>query len=285
MSLARKAGALLALAPLVALALTTPVAHAAPTSPGIDIHEEDQCGQLTLTTSWEAISRPVDNTTLIVLAAGQLHTAPIGEAVTVGPFDQATVTVHYRIAGGAERDYDSPAWTISRPDLLDYIDAHGADWQFSADPPWFVGWHETTVAGCVTEPSVEFVDTCDGVKVHLANGQQATAEVSFTINDGEPVGPLQPGMTPEPLLLPAAAVVVAAIEVDLVWEHQWSAPAGCPSASPPPDAGKGGIDPVANQLPATGSPVLPLATAVGGILLLTGIALLAGLRRRRVDRL
>jgi LPXTG-motif cell wall-anchored protein len=70
-------------------------------------------------------------------------TAPVGESITVGPFEADTL-IQWRVWGGGERDYDNP----SLPDLevlLAYLEQYPGG-ELDATAP--VAWHELTVYGC-----------------------------------------------------------------------------------------------------------------------------------------
>lgn len=129
---------------LAGLLLAAPAAahHATPTA---EVTTGD-CGEVTITTTWSADEHQVDTAALVVLVGDEVHTAPIGESITVGPFE-ADTTVQYRVWGGGERDYDDPPLADLEA-LLSYLDQGGSE--LAPDAPG-VAWHELTVEGCPAE--------------------------------------------------------------------------------------------------------------------------------------
>src|SRR5690606_37523551 len=126
---------------VAALALAAPAAahHATPTATVV----EGECGEVTITTTWGADEHQVDTAALVVLVGDEVHTAPIGEPITVGPFE-ADTTVQWRLWGGGERDYDDPPLT-DLDALVEYLAAGGGE--LDADAPG-VAWHSLEVTGC-----------------------------------------------------------------------------------------------------------------------------------------
>jgi LPXTG-motif cell wall-anchored protein len=108
------------------------------------------CGETTIATAWPLEEHQVANTALVVLIDGEVSSAPIGEPITVGPFE-ADTTIQWRIWGGGERDYDSPPLDDLEA-LLEYLDDNPGG-ELDADAP--VAWHELKVYGCPTDPEPE----------------------------------------------------------------------------------------------------------------------------------
>src|SRR5690606_9509967 len=78
-----------------------------------------------------------------------------GEPVTVGPFDKASVTVKWRVWGGGERNYDSPALTQAGLDeLIAWLEEDDTRLPTDVDAPG-VAWHVVEVEGCEPEPTDE----------------------------------------------------------------------------------------------------------------------------------
>src|SRR5690554_3821867 len=132
-------------------------AHADHNTPSVTVSEPGECGTTTITTSWPSDTHKVANAALVVQAGEDYRVAAIGEPVTVGPFDKASVTVKWRVWGGGERAYDDPPLTDLNA-LLDYLKDHPGG-ELDKDVPG-VAWHEVTVAGCepTDEPTGEPTD-------------------------------------------------------------------------------------------------------------------------------
>lgn len=160
----------------------------------VDI-ESGECGQRTFTA---AIEDPegthiVENMHLIVSVDGQTESVVIPTdgteaSISVGPFatsteDVATTTIHWRVFGGGERDYDSPAWNGYgeegfSADINAYADEVGGfDWTTSGpdDPNPFVTWHEIEAEVCQTDTDEDEGDTGDD-----ENGDNGDTETEIT---------------------------------------------------------------------------------------------------------
>lgn len=133
---------------LAGLLLAAPAAahHATPIA---EVTTGD-CGEVTITTTWGADEHQVDTAALVVLVDGEVHTAPIGEPITVGPFE-ADTTVQWRVWGGGEREYDDPPLTDLEA-LLAYLDQGGSE--LAPDAPG-VAWHSLEVTGCPADEEEE----------------------------------------------------------------------------------------------------------------------------------
>lgn len=109
--------------------------------------QADGC-QVNVTSSWASDEHLVDNTKVVVRHAGATGAAVVGSpfGVELAP---GTTSVEWRVWGGGERDYDSPALT-DLPALLDHLDGGGD--VLDADAPG-VAWHELAVAGCQPAPT------------------------------------------------------------------------------------------------------------------------------------
>lgn len=138
-----------------AMLLATPAAaHHNP--PAAEVTGGD-CGETTITTTWSADEHQVDTAMLVLLVDGEISTAPIGEPVTVGPFE-ADTTIRWRVWGGGERDYDDPP-LVDLAALIEHLrDNPGTE---LTDAPG-VAWHQVPVEGCPADdeeptptPSVE----------------------------------------------------------------------------------------------------------------------------------
>lgn len=125
-----------------AVALAAP-ASAHHNAPEVALSEIGDCGEVTITTAWSEDTHAVDNAALVVLLDGEVSSAPIGESITVGPFESEAV-IQYRVWGGGERDYDEPALE-DLDAIVDHIDDGGSP--LDADAPG-VAWHEIVVGGC-----------------------------------------------------------------------------------------------------------------------------------------
>ena len=122
-----------------------PEIHHAPTG---------DCGTTTFSTNWTEDTHFSHNAVLVVDAGDTVNTAAIGESITVGPF-VADTTIHYRVFGGGERDYDVPLWNgHGEEDFVDeineYGDEHGFGWTAAGvdDPNPFTNWLSIEVEGC-----------------------------------------------------------------------------------------------------------------------------------------
>src|SRR5690606_22486442 len=109
--LMRKVIAAAAAGLIVGVAFAAGTAFADHNTPSVTVSEPGECGTTTITTSWPSDTHQVANAALVVQAGDDYRVAAIGEPVTVGPFDTADVTIRYRVWGGGERNYDSPALT------------------------------------------------------------------------------------------------------------------------------------------------------------------------------
>lgn len=130
---------------ITTLALATPAA-AHHNAPETTVDGPGECGQTTITAAWTGDEHQVDNAALVVQAAGEQHTAPVGESLTVGPFE-ADQTISWRIWGGGERDYDNPP-LASLDELVAHLAAGGGE--LDEDAPG-VEWHTLDVTGCPVE--------------------------------------------------------------------------------------------------------------------------------------
>lgn len=101
-----------------------------------------ECGAAVLTAAWPGDDHQVDNTALVVDGPGGVQTAPIGEEIPVQVDDGGDV--RYRVWGGGERDYDSPALD-DLDALLAHLDAGGSP--TDPDAPG-VAWESLTVEAC-----------------------------------------------------------------------------------------------------------------------------------------
>ena len=127
---------------MAGLLLAAPAAahHATPTA---EVATGD-CGEVTITTTWGADEHQVDTAALVVLVGDEVHTAPIGESITVGPFE-ADTTVQYRVWGGGERDYDDPP-LADLGELVEWLRDNPGQ-ELHPDAPG-VAWHSLEVTGC-----------------------------------------------------------------------------------------------------------------------------------------
>lgn len=139
---------------LAGLLLAAPAAahHATPTA----TVAEGDCGEVTITTAWpdDVADHRVGTAALVVLVGDEVHTAPIGEPITVGPFE-ADTTVSWRIWGGGERDYDDPPLTDLEA-LLAHLDQGGSE--LDPDAPG-VAWHSLEVPGCPADEEEDLEPT------------------------------------------------------------------------------------------------------------------------------
>lgn len=116
--------------------------------PILTVGDVAECGEVTVGADLPAEPHGgYEHAALVVQTSEGDHTvAELGETITVGPFDTDEVAVRYRVWGGGERDYDSPAVT-DLDALVDYLDAEDAHTPTDADAPG-IGWHEQLVQGC-----------------------------------------------------------------------------------------------------------------------------------------
>jgi hypothetical protein len=106
--------------------------------------------QVTGTTSWTIEDHRVDSTVLAVLAGGEVTTAPVGEVLEV-ELAAGTESVKWRVWGGGERDYDSPALSDLGA-LVSYLKTEGTT-PLDVEAPG-VAWHDLAVTGCLAvEPT------------------------------------------------------------------------------------------------------------------------------------
>lgn len=98
---------------------------------------------LTATTSWTKAEHQVDSTVLVVLAGGEVSTAPVGDPLELD-LPPGTTSVQWRIWGGGERDYDDPALTDLAA-LVAHLEGGGSE--LDPDAPG-VAWHTLDVTGC-----------------------------------------------------------------------------------------------------------------------------------------
>lgn len=158
---------------------------------------------------------------------------------------------------------------------------------FEGSPPSWPKSHTwERPAGCA-DPTVEFEDICFGIKISLANGEDATANARFFIQGIGWVDHLVPGHSPEPILYSATEVTLAEQTTGQDWEHEWTKPDDCegeetPGPSETPSAAPTTPAPgAAGGLPVTGSKTA--VAGVGSMLLLgVGTALFLVTRRRRI---
>lgn len=154
------------LAVTVGLALGLVLSFTAPAQahhnvPDFTIGEIGDCGEVTVSSAWSISpdaddSHDVDNTRLVVRYQGEGSPAqidaPIGEPITIGPFEQ-DITVDVRIWGGGERDYDVPP--LEDLDALvehleqtdDPVGDGLSDGELDLDVPG-VAWESFEVEGC-----------------------------------------------------------------------------------------------------------------------------------------
>src|SRR5690554_2925418 len=164
--------------------------------------EPGECGVVTFSTTWQLDQHQVGNTMLVVVAGDQHEVAPVGQDVTVGPFDTDT-TVRYRVWGGGERNYDSPALTQAGLDeLIAWLEEDDTRLPTDVDAPG-VTWHEVEVSGCEPEPTDEPTD-------------EPTGAPSTPAASGKGAGELPKTGAPLPLLTGAGVLLMVAGGVGLV---------------------------------------------------------------------
>jgi len=186
-------------------------AHAHHNTPDVAVNEPGECGTTTITSSWPLDHHQVANAALVVQAGEDYRVAAIGEPVTVGPFDKASVTVKWRVWGGGERNYDSPALTQAGLDeLIAWLEEDGTRLPTDADASG-VTWHEVTVAGCepADEPTDEPAD-------EPTDEPEPTEEPSTPATNGQGAGELPKTGAPLPLLTGAGVLLMVAGVVGLV---------------------------------------------------------------------
>ena len=283
MTYRRLAGAVaaLAVAGLGVLGLASP-AQAGHNQVAVNIDKTAApCGPVLLTTQWTIAEHQVGNTVLVVRIDGQVQTAPVGEALAVGPFDAPTV-LEWRVWGGGERDYDDPPLTD-----LDALLAHlaaGGD-VLAPDAPG-VAWHPFRVAGCVTPQAPSVVQYECAVDANA--GELVIPTQDGVVYDTES-GPVPPGThtvtaSPEPgYAFPDDATTQ--------WDLVVSPVNGCPGEpgdpGEPGEPGGGGSVDGGESLPVTGSPVQTMAAVGAGAVALgtTAVVLPIWWQRRRRNAL
>lgn len=178
-TLASCAAASLGLSVGLAISGTAAANHSPP-----HLHEPvtSDCGETTFQADLPAETHgSYADARLVVDDGSEVHVAELGEPITVGPFTQENVKIHYRVFGGGERNYDLPLWNGHedgpgdwRDDINEYGAEHGWEWTLAGveDANPFVRWETVTVEGCPrTGPSadVTVAVSCDLLVVAARN--------------------------------------------------------------------------------------------------------------------
>lgn len=266
-----------------AVALTAPASahHATPTVS----HYVGDCGQVTWESAWGSDDHQVDNTVLVVQVGDIQHTAAIGEPLEVGPTEAETAVIRWRVWGGGERNYDSPA-LADLPALLAHLDAGGD--VLDADAPG-VAWNEITVDGC---PPAEQEPPADEPPGEQEPGdqdeQEPPAEECVDVNtaDAETLRLLRHVDADRAAQIIDLRPITSVDDLGRVDGLRAGGPrlaelvAGGEGHAPLCPIGSGGTGGSGDQLPVTGAP-LPLLLAGGGVLAAAGAGLVLAGRRRQ----
>jgi hypothetical protein len=231
------------------------VAHADHNLPTVTVSAPDDCGTTTISAAWSTDTHKVATAALVVQTDTEHYVAPIGESITVGPFDTATATIRYRVWGGGERNYDSPALTQAGLDeLIAWLEEDDTRLPTDADAPG-VAWHVVEVEGCEPEPTDEpTTEPTDEPGDELNCDDFDTQEEAQAVLDADPSDPNR---------LDADGDGVACEDL--------------------PSGGQAGGDGDKPGLPATsGLTALPILLGSAGVLVVGGTLLLVAARRRRV---
>lgn len=124
--------------------LGTPAAHADHGATDLTV-EEGTCGVVVVHAEWSGDTSQIDDAQLVVYTPDGVRTADIGTRITV--VSDEDTTVRYRVWGGGDPDFDSPA--LDDPDALTGFLDGGGD-PTTADAPG-VAWHTVDIEACENE--------------------------------------------------------------------------------------------------------------------------------------
>jgi hypothetical protein len=227
-------------------------AHAGHAPPVLNVGGPGECGTVAFQADLPAEPHgSYQNARLVVDDGIDVHVAELGVKVEVGSFDTPTATIHYRVFGGGERDYDVPLWDGYEPgpgawrnSINDYGAEHGWEWVHAgaSDENPFVTWHTVEVEGCPPEPapisaSHQLAD-CGKATITFTNTTAHTYDADIRVGDqagtpdAEMPDPHNHGVTPDqtiaggphagepfglrydPVLLPPGESVTKTIDLD-----------------------------------------------------------------------